>query len=51
MTATLDFHVSHDFSIDPETVFDYVADPLHDTEWCPLIAACEQIEGVEGRLS
>ena len=48
MTAVINPRGSRDLSVDRETVFDFVADPLNDPEWCPLVAGCELVSGEAG---
>lgn len=45
MPATVDLKSSAEFDQDPETVFDYVADPSNDPAWCPAVLACEHVSG------
>lgn len=45
MAASIDFTAVRDLAADPETVFDFVSDPLNDPAWCPLVKTCELVSG------
>lgn len=36
---------SREFAVEREQLFDYIADPLNDPDWCPLVLASRHVRG------